>query len=59
MKHMTDFIIIVIAVLGFLFPSTLISAIRSENENSLRKYKTEACFCFALIVFLISVLINS
>lgn len=56
---MMDFVIIILTILGFIFPAFLINAIRSNNDEKLSKYKILSCFCFAIIVCFIAMLINS
>lgn len=56
---MKDLVIILLTLLGFVFPASFISAIRSNDNKKVSKYKMTACICFAAIIFLMSALINS
>lgn len=56
---MKNVIIVIITILGFLFPSALIRAIRAESDEKAAKFKDLSCICFGVIVLLMSMLINS
>jgi|GEM_PF-1453407 len=56
---MIAFAIIILTILGFIFPAFLINAIRSDNDEKGSKYKILSCFCFAIIVCFMAMLINS
>lgn len=46
---MSWFLIITITVLGFLFPSLLIDAIRAEDEEKADERKMLSCLCFGAL----------
>lgn len=56
---MIDFVIIILTILGFIFPAFLINAIRSNNDEEVSKYKILSCISFAIIVCFMAMLINS
>lgn len=56
---MEIFFAVIAAVLGFLFSSYLIDAIRSADEKTAAQYKTKACAAFSAIVLIMLLIIKS
>lgn len=48
--------LVILAVLGFVFPLQLINAIRSEDMDKADNAKMLSCLCFSAIVVLIGCL---
>ena len=59
MNPVADIAILVMTILAFFFPACLIKAIRTGDEEKAKSAKVGACILFALIVFLMGVLVNS
>lgn len=59
MWHLADYIVIIMAILGFTFPALLIHAIRDDDADKASKSKVLSCLCFGAIILLIGVLLNS
>lgn len=59
MWDLSDYIVIILAILGFIFPGQLIASIRSEETEQSNKYKIIASLLFSVILFLIGVFLNS
>lgn len=56
---MKNIAIIILIILGFLFPIILITAIRSDNDSELTKYKFLSGLLFSIIVCMMAMLVNS
>ncbi len=52
-------IIILTTILGFIFPTYLIDAIRNEDKNAASSSKTKSCVISGVMVFLILLCIRS
>lgn len=59
MWDLSDYIVIILAILGFIFPGQLIASIRSEETEQSNKYKIISSLLFSVILFLIGVFLNS
>ncbi len=59
MWGLSDYMVFVIGILGFLFPKYLILAIRTQEEEKAKEYQTKACVCFGLLMFCIALFLNS
>lgn len=59
MWDLSDYIVIILAVLGIIFPREIIKAIRSESSEKSNKYEILSCLCFGAIMFLIGILLNN
>lgn len=57
--NVVDVMIIAATILGILFPSFLIKAIRSTDEGAASDNKVIACIIFGAIVFITLCIINS
>lgn len=59
MWNIADYIVIIMAILGFIFPALLISAIRSDDTDKASRNKFLSCLCFGVIILLMGMLLNS
>ena len=57
MWNISDYIVIIIGILGFIFPSQMIKAIHANDTNTSDTHRAIASFAFGCMVFLITVLL--
>lgn len=53
-----DYAVIIMTILGCIFPAKIIEAIRSDDEEKSERNKIAACVCFGGIVLMIGMFLN-
>lgn len=52
-------IVIIVAVLGYMFPGQVIDAVRADNQDDYEKHKVLSQLCFSAILLFIGILLVS
>ena len=58
MWDISDYIVIIICILGFIFPSQMIRAIRENDTDKSNTHRIIAAFVFGCMMLLIGMLLN-